>query len=114
MAIRVWAVGHDTADAEKIARFLSEALRRPIRDGTTSAFAAIEIADAALLTYRQVPEGKTVKNRMHPNLISTDFAADVTRLLDLGAAQLNDVRTDWAHWITFADPEGNEFDLVAG
>jgi hypothetical protein len=51
---------------------------------------------------------------MHPDLISTDFAADVTRLLDLGAAQLNDVRTDWAHWITFADPEGNEFDLVAG
>jgi hypothetical protein len=114
MAIRVWAVGHDTADAEKIARFLSEALRRPIRDGTTSAFAAIEIADAALLTYRQVPEGKTVKNRMHPDLVSTEFDTDVERLLGLGAIQLNDVRKGSAHWITFADPEGNEFDLIAG
>jgi hypothetical protein len=46
MAIRV---GHDIADAEKIARFLSETLRRPVRDGATSAFAAIEIADAAPL-----------------------------------------------------------------
>ena len=115
MAITVWAIGYDTADAEKLARFWSEVLRRPVRDGATPEFAAIEVADGApLLSFHQVPEPKSVKNRMHPDLVSTDFDTDVERLLGLGATQLNDVRKGSAHWITFADPEGNEFDLIAG
>jgi hypothetical protein len=115
MTITLWAVGYDTADAEKLARFWSEALRRPVRDGATTESAAIEIADGApLLSFHRVPEGKTVKNRMHPDLISTEFDADVARLLGLGATRLNEVRAGSAHWITFADPEGNEFDLIEG
>ena len=51
---------------------------------------------------------------MHPDLLSTEFDTDVERLRGLGAIQLNDVRKGSAHWITFADPEGNEFDLIAG
>jgi hypothetical protein len=115
MAITVWAIGYDTADAEKLARFWSDVLQRPVRDGATAESAAIEIADGApVLSFRQVPEGKTVKNRMHPDLISTEFDTDVERLRGLGAVQLNDVRKGSGHWITFADPEGNEFDLIAG
>src|ERR1700716_1728508 len=90
MAITVWAIGYDTADAEKLARFWSEVLQRPVRDGATPGFAAIEVADGApLLSFHQVPEGKTVKNRMHPDLVSTGFAADTERLLQLGATRLN-------------------------
>ena len=104
-----------TADAERIARSWAEALRRTTRNGATSAFAAIEIADAApLLTFHQVLEDETVKNQMHPDLVSMAFAADITRPLDLSATQLNDVRTDGAHWMTFADAEVDEFDVVAG
>jgi Glyoxalase-like domain len=115
MAITVWAVGYDTADAEKLARFWSEALRRPVRDGVTAESATIEITDGApLLSFHRVPEGKTVKNRMHPDLVGTEFDADVARLLDFGASRLNEVRVGSTHWITFADPEGNEFDLIEG
>jgi hypothetical protein len=115
MTVTVWAIGYDTADAEKLARFWSEALRRPVRGGATAESAAIEIADGApLLSFHRVPEGKTVKNRMHPDLVSTEFDAEVARLLGLGANRLNEVRAGSAHWITFADPEGNEFDLIEG
>ena len=51
---------------------------------------------------------------MHPDLISTEFDADVDRLVGLGAARVNEVHKGSAHWITFADPKGNEFDLIAG
>jgi catechol-2,3-dioxygenase len=115
MSITVWAVGYDTADAATLARFWSEVLRRPVRDGATAGFAAIDLGEGnPLLSFHQVPEGKSVKNRMHPDLVSTEFDADVTRLLGLGATRLNEVRQGSAHWVTFADPEGNEFDLIAG
>jgi hypothetical protein len=36
-------------------------------------------------------------------------------LLALGASRLRDIREDGRlRWTTFADPEGNEFDLIAG
>ncbi|MDX6673011.1 MAG: hypothetical protein QOH11_429, partial [Solirubrobacteraceae bacterium] len=58
--------------------------------------------------------GKTVKNRLHLDLISAQYGAESERLLTLGATRIRDVEKGSAHWTTFADPEGNEFDLVAG
>ena len=60
------------------------------------------------------PLGKTVKNRMHFDVITTDFDAETDRLIGLGATKLNEVNGATAHWVTLADPEGNEFDLIAG
>ena len=39
--------------------------------------------------------------------------AELARLKGIGAAQLHEVHTG-AHWVTLADPEGNEFDLIEG
>jgi len=61
-----------------------------------------------------VPESKTVKNRMHFDLISTDFETEIDRLTGLGATKLNEIDKGTAHWATLADPEGNEFDVIAG
>ena len=47
-------------------------------------------------------------------MISDTFAAETERLLRLGACRLRDVQTHQARWTTFADIEGNEFDLIAG
>ena len=60
----------------------------------------------------EVPEGKTVKNRIHFDLTPTDHTRDeeVERLLAHGASQVADLRTpEGAGWVTMADPEGNEF-----
>ena len=60
----------------------------------------------------EVPEGKTVKNRLHFDLTPTDRTRDeeVERLLAHGATQHQDLRTgDGGGWVTLLDPEGNEF-----
>ena len=55
-----------------------------------------------------------MKNRMHFDVITTDFDAETDRLIGLGATKLNEVNGATAHWVTLADPEGNEFDLIDG
>ena len=59
------------------------------------------------------PEPRTAKNRLHLDLVSGTFDAETARLLRLGAQRLRDLQTDEARWTTFADIEGNEFDLIA-
>jgi len=107
----------DCADAAKLAQFWADVLGRPVSPQPTAEFAAIDASESTQgprLAFHQVPEAKTVKNRLHLDLISSDFAAESERLLSLGATQVNDVEQGGARWTTFRDPEGNEFDLVAG
>ncbi|WP_097876095.1 VOC family protein [Streptomyces sp. ms184] len=66
------------------------------------------------LTFARVPEGKTVKNRLHIDVNPTDREQDeeVERLLALGARRA-DVGQDGASWAVLTDPEGNEFCVLA-
>ncbi|MEU3269746.1 VOC family protein [Saccharomonospora sp. NPDC006951] len=68
-----------------------------------------------MLTFALVPEGKTVKNRLHIDLNPTDREQhdEVRRLLDLGARPA-DVGQGDESWVVLADPEGNEFCVLAG
>ena len=64
--------------------------------------------------FHQVPEGKTVKNQLHLDLAATDWEAEIGRLTDLGRYPDPRRPGERRRWITLADPEGNEFDLVRG
>ncbi|MGH3346361.1 MAG: VOC family protein [Nocardioides sp.] len=68
------------------------------------------------LTFASVPEGKTAKNRLHLYLNPTDHDQDdeVQRLLDLGARHAEVGQTGEESWVCLADPEGNEFCVLAG
>jgi glyoxalase superfamily protein len=68
---------------------------------------------ARRLLFQQVPEGKTVKNRVHIdiNVGSDAMAAEVARLETLGATVIAEVNAQGGHWVAMADPEGNEFDV---
>ncbi|SDT67150.1 VOC family protein [Jiangella sp. DSM 45060] len=57
------------------------------------------------LFFQQVPERKTVKNRVHMEVEGADRQAEVDRLLALGAT----VFAVRERWTTMLDPEGNEF-----
>jgi len=62
----------------------------------------------------EVPEGKTVKNRIHFDLRPTDctMSEEVEHLLSHGATMVHDLRDHdgpGSGWVTLADPEGNEF-----
>ena len=68
-------------------------------------------AGSPSLLFIPVPEGKTVKNRLHLDIQPTDSSRDeeVYRLLRLGATLVDDRREpDGTGWAVMADPEGNE------
>ncbi|MFN2503420.1 MAG: VOC family protein, partial [Acidimicrobiales bacterium] len=56
-----------------------------------------------------VPEPKTAKNRVHLDLGSVDLDTEVERVLGLGATLVGRYQEWGATWVTFTDPEGNEF-----
>ena len=60
------------------------------------------------LLFVTVPEGKTVKNRLHLDLNPDDQDAEVERLLGMGATRV-DIGQGEVSWVVLADPEGNEF-----
>ncbi len=66
--------------------------------------------------FQQVPEAKTVKNRVHLDLIPDGTRdAEVARLVEAGARQLDDRRQpDGKGWVVLADPEGNELCILRG
>ncbi|MBC2905668.1 VOC family protein [Streptomyces cupreus] len=64
------------------------------------------------LVFVPVPEGKTIKNRLHLDFRPDDQEAEVARLLALGARHA-DVGQGRQPWVVLADPEGNEFCVLA-
>jgi predicted enzyme related to lactoylglutathione lyase len=118
MSISVLAISLDAHNAAQLAQFWAEALHRTVNDGATEDFASIA-ADTdsrlgPLLMFHKVPEGKSVKNRVHFDLEAADVLTEADRLTSLGAKQLRSLAENNNRWISFIDPEGNEFDLVAG
>lgn len=64
------------------------------------------------LAFLRVPGRKEAKNRLHIDLNPSDQQAEVRRLLALGAARI-DIGQGNAEWVVMADPEGNEFCILA-
>jgi F420H(2)-dependent quinone reductase len=115
MTTTVIGLSIDCADPVALAGFWSAALGRPVSPGANAENAAIDATDPASgprLAFHKVPEPKTVKNRLHLDLRTDRFQAESERLIGLGATPIRDIEKPAARWTTFADPEGNEFDLV--
>jgi hypothetical protein len=117
MSVTLYAVSLDCTDAKSLATFWSAALDRPVDGGATEEFAAIGLEDAGghatQWMFHQVPEGKTAKNRLHPDMVTSDLEGEVKRLVDLDAVRQREIEEGGYHWITLANPQGNEFDVIA-
>jgi predicted enzyme related to lactoylglutathione lyase len=59
-----------------------------------------------------VPDDKVVKNRIHLDFRPDDQQAEVKRLIELGASPV-DIGQGEQSWVVLADPEGNEFCILA-
>jgi predicted enzyme related to lactoylglutathione lyase len=59
-----------------------------------------------------VPDDKVVKNRLHLDFTPEDQEAEVARVLELGARRV-DIGQGEQTWVVLADPEGNEFCILA-
>jgi predicted enzyme related to lactoylglutathione lyase len=112
----VFGISFDAHDAAKVAQFWADTLGRQVADGADAHDAVVPPSDllnaGPRLAFHQVPEGKAVKNRVHLDLATNDIDGETARLAGLGATVVNTISGE-ARWITFADPEGNEFDLIS-
>ncbi|MEV0719561.1 VOC family protein [Asanoa sp. NPDC050611] len=104
----------DVRDATRMAAFWSAALGYEIdRDGQH--LRPPPDAPGAPTVWLQPCAGdKTTKNRAHPDLHAPDgdVAAEVERLLTLGATRADVGQTGGEGFTVLADPEGNEFCLI--
>ncbi len=118
MSNSLLAVTFDCADARALARFWADVLGREVAEDSTSEHAVLLTgagdSRGPRMIFNKVPEPKMVKNRLHLDLVSDTFDTETERLLSLGAQRLRDLQGDKSRWTTFADIEGNEFDLIAG
>ncbi|MEM9131128.1 MAG: VOC family protein [Actinomycetota bacterium] len=116
--ISLAAITLDCADAIAIAEFWSSVLGRPVDQGppAPNPFFTRILADdgGPMLMFIQVPEAKSVKNRVHLDFDADDREAEVARLIELGATHIHDKTEDGMTWTTLADPEGNEFCVGSG
>jgi catechol 2,3-dioxygenase-like lactoylglutathione lyase family enzyme len=64
---------------------------------------------APTIFFQRVPESKTVKNRVHLDLVLPSYAP----LVEAGARYVEDHHTTRYRWNVLADPEGNEMCVFA-
>lgn len=60
-----------------------------------------------------VPDDKVVKNRIHLDFRPDDQQAEVDRVIGLGARHVDIGQSGDESWVVLADPEGNEFCILA-
>ena len=115
VSLSVAALSIDCADPAALADFWGKALGRPVSPGAIPQDVAIDATDPASgprMLFHKVHEPKAAKNRLHLDLLTDRYHEEAERLAGLGARPLNEIKLPGARWTTFADPEGNEFDLV--
>lgn len=102
MGIRLSGIVIDVVDLDHLARFWSELLGLAV---TRREEDWVSLGPG--LALQRVPERKTVKNRVHLDLVADDFALDTARAAELGAIPQGEIYEDL--WQVWQDPEGNEF-----
>jgi predicted enzyme related to lactoylglutathione lyase len=113
----VAAILTDCADPAALARFWAEAAGwRPKRTEDQLAGLRSAAGVGPYLEFLRVPDRKTVKNRIHPDVApyrGEDSGAEVARLRAAGAVLADVGQGDDASWTVLADPEGNEFCVLS-
>lgn len=130
MALRWYTVVVDSSDPQAQARWWAETLDWMLVWDTPEECViipkwaenkAIENLDEWLragqgMVFVPVPESKRVKNRLHVDLAphtSQDRDAEIAALLQRGARLTNVGQGPDVTWTVLADPEGNEFCVLA-
>ena len=103
----------DAADSVSLGRWWAAALGWVVVNDAPDEFEIRPAPDRLPgLLFTAVPEAKAGKNRLHLDFRPDDQAAEVGRLLSLGARHA-DVGQGVESWVVLADPEGNEFCVLA-
>jgi predicted enzyme related to lactoylglutathione lyase len=118
VTLQVNALTIDSGDPQALARWWADVLDWQVLDvfddgdvwiapGTDPS----EFPGAIPFLFLEVPDEKTVKNRLHLDLVPDDQDAEVARLEAFGATRV-DIGQGDVDWVVMADPEGNEFCIL--
>ena len=114
----------DSADPAALADFWGKAPGRPVSPGAVAGDTAVDETgpESGPRMILHKPSGPgTARNSVHPVLVTDHYDEEIERLTALGARPLNEIKLPpealprgvaAVRQTTFADPEGNEFDLV--
>jgi catechol 2,3-dioxygenase-like lactoylglutathione lyase family enzyme len=112
--VRIGSVVVDCNDFDTMVAFWQEALHYVLREPPENGWVVLrDPAGASVnVSFQQVPEPRTGKNRLHFDLYTDDQAGEVDRLLSIGATRHpRDPEPD-DDFIVLEDPEGNLFCVV--
>ncbi|WP_059017268.1 VOC family protein [Mycobacterium sp. M26] len=113
MGLRFTEICIDAHDIDALAAWWSSVLgwpAEPTDDGDVALRAPAGAGPDWL--FIPVPDDKVVKNRLHFDFTPTDQQAEVDRVVALGARRI-DIGQGEQSWVVLADPEGNEFCILA-
>ena len=111
--LKLTCVTFDCADPGRVAAFWAEALGQG-SGWRLDGHCVRPVDGGPYLEFVPVPEGKTVKNRLHLGLSTPDLDAEIARLTSLGAtlAWEEEFPPGWTYRnVVMRDIEGNEFCL---
>ena len=120
VSLSVAALTVDCADPAALAHFWGKALGRPVSPGAVAGDTSVDATgpdSGPRMLLRSAPEPKG----MRLVLITDRYEEEIGRLTGLGARPLDETKLPAVRLggdlyevrqTTFADPEGNEFDLV--
>jgi hypothetical protein len=115
MTIRLQCVCIDSRDPDRLAGFWADALAWRLTHESDDEVVveplegSPEYGISPDLVFLRVPEGKSVKNRLHLDLRPDDRDVEVARLEALGARRASVGQGPEVTWVVLQDPEGNEF-----
>jgi hypothetical protein len=109
MSLRWDSIVIDCNDPPLVASFWSQALGLELHGPNDEDELWVDLGDDCPgILFGKVPEVKSMKDRIHLDLRPGDQAAEVERLIALGARRI-DIGQGDVTWVVMADPEGNEF-----
>ena len=113
MALRFSEICIDAHDAEALGGWWARVLGWPQRTDSDGDVILTPPAGAGpTWLFTAVPDDKVVKNRVHLDFTPDDQQAEVDRVIGLGARRV-DIGQGEQTWVVLADPEGNEFCILA-
>jgi catechol 2,3-dioxygenase-like lactoylglutathione lyase family enzyme len=106
----------DCRDPRRLATFWTQALGYELKEATDDEADIVDPSGRGWpLLFLVVPEGKSMKNRLHLDIRPPrSMAEEVERLEAAGATVQRRVDEHGSFWTIMQDPEGNEFCVLRG
>ena len=116
MTVSIAMITFDSSDPEPLAQWWADRFDAEITLNMDGFF--LVVAGGSLptqLAFQKVDDPTPGKNKVHIDIRTDDDLDDeAARWIDAGATSLGKRSAGDFHWVTLADPDGNEFCIAAG